>query len=78
MRDNITQGVLAYKFPISILMRTHDQHWSQKNKKKHKKICTNLRFCHQATEFEKTSKISGHTKNLKVKNTKMLKVMLKC
>ena len=52
--NNKTQGVLASKFPISILTRTHGQHRCQKIRKIPKKLCTSLRFCQQAAEFEKT------------------------
>jgi hypothetical protein len=44
-----TQGVLASKFPISILMQIQGQHGCQIFSEE---LCTNLRFCHQAAEFE--------------------------
>ena len=47
---------LAYKFPISILMRTHDQHWSQKNKKNTKKYVPISDFATRPLNLRKPQK----------------------
>ena len=53
-----TQGVLAFKFPISNINEDPGSTEVSKNLKKSEKFCTSLRFCHKAAEFEKTSKVA--------------------
>ena len=53
---DITQGVLASKFPIFILTWIQGQHGCQIFSVE--LSTNNIRFCHQAPEFEKTEEIS--------------------